>query len=250
MKMQKRLALLLLIILAAGLIAGCAAEPVETQPPTQTTTEPTEPKTEPPTDPPTEPPTEPATAEPTDPPTEPDDETRLAAFRDLFKWESDTLFCRAAGYEYARAADVDLYYLFYNGVDYPGSWSSIAESEQELLLRENFWREMDIQILPANLLEEKLQRYFGVGLDDVTIPADWVYSPETDTYYSNHNDAYVNTVEVADFAEQPDGTVVLYLTVDAVHDHDYEEVVWNAPVNMTIRPVEGGWQIVSNVLAG
>lgn len=245
MKIQKRLTLLLLVIMAFSLTVGCAAEPVETQPPTQITTEPTQPPTVPPTDPPTEALTE----KPTDPPTEPVDEDQLAAYEYLFSWEGEMIHARAAGHVYSNPADVDLYYVFYNGVGYPGHWTTIPESEKDLLLAEGFWDEMDIQIMPADLLEATLQWYFGVGLADVQIPEEWVYSPETDTYYSNHNDAYATGVTMTGYTQLDDDTVVLHLIVDMVHDHEFEDVIWDAAMDMTIRPYEGGGQIVSNVPA-
>lgn len=254
MNTRKQRILLLIIMLAFSLMPGCAGESPETQPPAPIITEPpTEAQTQLPTEEHTQPPTEqhtqPSTEEPTQPPTEPTDEEKLAAFQEMFSLEGDMTYVLSAGHAYGTAAEIDLYYLFYNGVNYPGSWDSIAESERELLMREDFWTEMDIQILPADLLEAQLQRYFGIGLADVTIPDGWAYSPDTDTYYSNHNDAYVCFATVTGWEDLPDGNVRLQLTVDMVHDHDFENVYWDAPMHMTLRPTAEGWQIVSNVLA-
>lgn len=239
---------ILALLLAALLLAACtdsAAIPETTPIPT----EPTEIRTDPPTQPPTEEPTAEPTEEPTDPPTEPAYEERLADFQALFSWENGMVYPLSVGHIYETAAEVDLYYLFYNGVNCPGSWDSIAESERDLLIREGLWPEMDIQILPAEEVEKQLQQYFGIGLADVTIPAEWVYSPDTDTYYSNHNDAYVCFATVTGWEALPGGNVRLHLTVDMVHDHDFENVLGDAPMHMTLRPAEAGWQIVSNVIA-
>lgn len=242
MKMRRRLILLLLVILVFSLIVGCAAEPVETTPRTQAVTEP-------PTAPPTDPPTAPATEEPTQAPTEPVDDEQLAVYQTLFEWTGKMIHARAAGQVYTTPSDVDLSYVFYNGVDYPGDWTTISESERDFLLAEGFWDEGDIQIMPADLLEAELQWYFGVGLADVKIPEEWVYSPDTDTYYSNHNDAYVTLATVTGYTQLDEETVVLHLTVDIVHDHDWEEVTYDAAMDMTIRPYEGGGRILSNVPA-
>lgn len=250
MKMCRRLILLLLILLAFSLSVGCTAEPVETTPPTQITTDPpTDPPTVPPTDPPTQPPTEPVTEEPTQASTEPVDEDQLAAYQALFEWTGKMIHARAAGHAYTGPEEVDLCYVFYNGVDYPGSWLDIPQSEKDFLLAEGFWQECDIQIMPADLLEAELQWYFGVGLDDVKIPDEWAYSPETDTYYSNHNDAYVTFATVTGYTRLDEETVVLHLIVDTVHDHEWEEVRYDAAMDMTIRPYEGGGTILSNVPA-
>lgn len=245
MKMRKPL-ILLLVLLAFSLIVGCTADPVETTPPTRVTTES---PTEPPTVPPTDPLTEPATEEPTQLPTEPVDEEQLAAYQALFTWEGGMFHALAAGHIYTCPEEVDLYYLFYGGIDYPGDWTTISESEKDFLLAEGFWQECDIQIMPADLLEAELQWYFGVGLDDVQIPGEWAYSPETDTYYSNHNDAYITFATVTGYTQLDEETVVLHLTVDMVHDHDWEETRYDAAMDMTIRPYEGGGRIISNVPA-
>ena len=247
---------LVMVILVASLAVGCTftGTAEETAEPTvpvteEVTEEMTQRTTQPPTDPPTTPPTEAPTEEPTREPAEPVDADQLAAYQYLFSWEGEMIHARAAGHTYSDPADVDLYYVFYNGVGYPGHWSTIPDSEKDLLLAEGFWDEMDIQIMPANLLEATLQWYFGVGLADVQIPEEWVYSPATDTYYSNHNDAYATGVTVTGYTELDDDTVVLHLIVDMVHDHAFEEVIHDAAMDMTIRPYEGGGRIVSNVPA-
>lgn len=234
---------LILVILVASLAVGCTftGTPAETEPPTEPTTESQQTEPPPATAPTPQPPTDP----PTVPPTDPTDE-RLAEYQALFDWSGDLMFNLAAGHPYSRPEDVDLTWLFYGGVEYPGSWDSISESERDLLVREGFWTEGDIQIMPAKLLDEALRKYFAVGLEDVTIPEQWVYSPATDTYYSNHNDAYINMVTVMDYEEASDGTVRLRLIVDYVIDG--KDWYSNTFTFMTLRAVEGGYQILSNEL--
>lgn len=174
------------------------------------------------------------------------EQERLAEYQSLFTG----FHAMAAGHTFARPEDADLYYLFYNGVGFDGGWGSIGSGDQKLLESQGFWREMDIQVMPANLLEEKLNRYLGLGLADVKIPDEWVYSADTDTYYSNHNDAYFSGVTVNGYTDNADGSVTLFLTVDALHDHDFEEVVWEAATEMTLRPTSDGWRIVSHESTG
>ena len=226
MNMKKLLTVLLLMALAVNLIAGCAATPVETAPATEIPTEAPQPATEPPTEAPTEPEMD---------------------YQALFLWDSEqgAAFCRVSGCTFASPEEVCLYHLFYSGVNNPGSWDSITAEEEALLLNAGFWREMDIQIMPAHLLEAELQTYFGIGLADVTVPANWVYSEETDTYYSNYNDAYLPTVTVTGHTELPDGYVVLHLTVSYAPEHGDNPDAWNAPVDMTLRPEGEGRKIIS-----
>lgn len=221
--MKKRLVLLLILAL---LMVGCNA--------------PDTPATEPPAA---------SLPEQTDPPTQPENGETLEDLRALFDWENEWVYNMAAGHVYTSPAEVDLYYIFYNGVHHDGSWGALAEADRELLVSRGFWQEIDIQIMPAHLLEQDLRQYFGVGLADVKIPDEWAYSAETDTYYSNHNDAYGSLAVVNGYDALEDGTLRLQLTVDAVHDHDFEEVIWDAPMYMTLRPTADGYQIVSNVPA-
>ena len=229
---------LVLVIAIAALAVGCTftGTPEETA-------EPTEPSTMPVTE---EMPSE-VIVDPTEPATEPEDD-RLLYYQTLFRLSSERFYNLAAGIVYTRPQDVDLYYLFYNGVGYSGSWDSVPQSDRDLMVSHGFWQEIDIQIMPAQMLEEKLQRYFGVGLDEVRIPPEWVYSVVTDTYYSNHNDAYGSGVTVHGYAENEDGTVTLHMVVDAVYVHTIQDYHWNELMFMTLRPSDEGWQIVSNVI--
>lgn len=233
--MKNKVGILLTAALIACLSVGCTAVPEGTGEPVEIVARPTEPESPPLA--------ETATAKVTEPANE-----QLAVYQALFEGSGDWIFNRATGYEYTRPEDVDLYYLFYHGVGYEGSWNTLPESERDLLVNHGFCQEIGIQIMPADLLDEKLQQYFGVGLDDAKIPVEWAYSAETDTYYSNHSDAYSHLVTVTGCTDQPDGTVTLHLIVDAAHDHAAEEIIWDAAMDMTLRPVDGAYQIVSNVL--
>ena len=56
---------------------------------------------------------------------------------------------RSLGCIFEKPEDIDLYYLFYLGVDHPGSWDDIAPESEEFLLSQNFLRDMDLQIMPV-----------------------------------------------------------------------------------------------------
>ncbi|MBQ8237212.1 MAG: M56 family metallopeptidase [Oscillospiraceae bacterium] len=225
---------LVLVIALAALAVGCTftGTPEETAEPTE---------------PPTESMTEEVTEEPTELLTEPVDNRQLE-FQNLFRSGEDWLYNMAAGVVFTRPQDVDLYYLFYNGVGYSGGWDFLPKSDRVLLENRGFMLEMDLQVMPAQMLEKKLQRYFGVGLDEVRIPTEWVYSVVTDTYYSNHNDALGSGVTVNGYAENEDGTVTLYMVVDAVYVHACQDYHRDELMFMTLRPSDAGWQMVSNVI--
>lgn len=236
---------LLILFLIAALMAGCAAEPVQTTPPTQITTEP---PTVPPTDPPTQPPTDPPTEEPTEEPTDPVEAMMTADdYQTLLSRDGGDYF-RALGTIFNTPEDVDLYYFFYGGVDCPARWDELDSAERDYLLAQGLWDELDLQKMPAALLEEQLQQYFGIGLADMKIPERWVYYADADSYYTNHSDAWLPFASVTDAEEFPDGTVRLYLTVDMVLDHTGEYVA-DAETVLTLRKTDGGYRIVTHVFA-
>lgn len=237
---------LLILFLIAALMAGCAAEPVQTTPPTQITTEP---PTVPPTDPPTQPPTDPPTEEPTEEPTDPVEAMMTADdYQTLLSRDGGDYF-RALGTIFNTPEDVDLYYFFYNGVMEHAGWRDLGSAERDYLLANGFLEEMDIQIMPADRIEARLQKYFGLELEDVRIPHGWVYYAPTDCYYTNHNDAWLPYVTVTGVEEYPDGISRLYLTVDYVIDHT-GEYVSDAETVLTLRKnADGSWHIVSHAFA-
>ena len=234
------------VLLAAVLAVGCTftGSPAVTETPTEPATEAvTAPVTEPITQPPTERPTEP----PTEASTQPD--ALLLEFQHLLSWHSGTDHFRAAGCLFDAPEEIDLYFFFYGGVDVPGEWEDMGEQERQLLLAQGIFPELDIQKLPGTRLEEELRRYFGLGLGDVTIPPQWASDPETETWYSNHSDAWIPRVEVTGYELADGGTVRLHLIVDAVAvSHD--DIEFNVATVMTLRPMEdGSYQILSNVPA-
>lgn len=221
---------LLPLLLAAVLTAGCTAAPAEPTlaDPESATEKPTESATE--------------STVPLSPESEGD---RLQAYRNLFDAEEDLFYNLAAGIFYTRPADVNLTYFFHDGVGSDCTWEELTRAEQDLLTDCDLYPQDWIHIMPARTLEEKLQRYLGVGLDDVEIPEDWVYSADNDTYYSsNPNQSFVSNVSVFSYTDRDDGTVVLHLMRDLAYDRDF---TWEASAYMTLRETAAGWQIVSNV---
>lgn len=230
--MKKWICMLLLLLL----LTGCARQDV----PTPTVTEPTMAETEPPVG---------------------HDPEVIAQYQDLLAWDYSPGCWRALGVVFEDPQDVPLYFIFYNGASMPptGSWADLDVAQRDYLLQQGFMTEMDLQILPEEELEAVLQRLFGVGLSDVTIPAEWVYNPDTGCYYTNHNDAWFSTGTVTGYQEMPDGTVKLHYIAGSVYDDpslpascDFEAGEFYSDMDMilTLRPLDDGrWQIVSNVFA-
>lgn len=230
---------LVLVILVAALAVGCTfTDAPDAADPTEPTTVETEPTT----------------------PIGYDPEV-LAEYQDLLAWDYNPGYYRALGIVFESPQDLPLYFFFYNGASLPpsGSWDDLDQVQRDFLVQQGFMEEMDIQILPAEDLEAVLQRLFGVGLADVQIPAEWVYNPDTDCYYTNHNDAWGSTATVTGYQAMPDGTVRLYCIAASVYDDpslpgacDFEAGEFYSDVEMilTLRPMDDErYQIVSNVFA-
>lgn len=125
-------------------------------------------------------------------------------------------YLAAMGSIYENPAAMDLGLVFYGGF-HPGDsgWDGFTPREKTYLLDNGFVRSMSAQKMLAERLDEVLNTYFGISLYDAAIPADWVYYPETDSYYSNHNDAYrVHGFTLMDVMETDHGLIELHYYVE------------------------------------
>ena len=251
--MKKLLALLCVMAIFLGLTACHTSEKPEeiepamqqqsTQPtdPEKTDTQPTDPES---TDPePTEPkPTElkPTEPEPTEPqPTEAVSE--LSGWQDFFDHKSRNGFYNdALNSEYATPADVNLFYLFYDGFE---DEPQTPTEEENMLLDGKFgsyWRYADLIRLPADKVNAALMEMFGITLEQTNkVGLDkLVYLEETDCYYhaitgTHYADITINRVENCD-----DGTIRMYYLRNGF-----------LSVNMvaTLKPNGDGYRILSNL---
>ncbi len=239
---MKRTVLTLALILVISLLCGC----VKTPPPA-TTAPPLPAET-------TAPPETTAPAETTLPPetTEPAESlTDFTEYEALLDFTAEpNWLSRAAGCIFEKPEDVDLYFMFYLGVEHPGSWSDISPESEQSLIDQGFWRDLDLQLMPAAKLEEALQATFGIGLDDVTIPESWGYIEAEDAYCSNHSDAYFPGIPVISAVEDDGSTVTIHYTIDGYYNTATEEFLDSAELVMTLNRLEDGTiHAVSNVLA-
>lgn len=157
---------------------------------------------------------------------------------------------RALGCTFERPEEIDLYYMFYLGVEHPGSWDEISEESRRFLIEEGFMRDMDLQIMPVSKMEEILRETFGIELKDVAMPADWRYIEAEDAYCSNHSDAYFPGVpEITDVED--DGTnVFIHYTIEGYWLPQSEEFLDCAELMLHLERTEDGQVLaVSNLLA-
>lgn len=237
---MKRTALILALLLSLSLLCACA----ETPPPTTTA-----PSLPPETSiPETTAPPETTVPETTAPPEEVADFSEYEALLD-FSAEPNWL-ARAVGCVFEKPEDIDLYYMFYLGVEYPGSWDEISAESQQSLVDQGFWREFDLQIMPCEKLNNALQTTFGISLEDVTIPESWGYIEAEDAYCSNHSDAYFPGVPVITNVEDDGTTIMIHYTIESYYNTATDEFLDSADLMLTLmRSGDGSIHAVSNVPA-
>lgn len=157
---------------------------------------------------------------------------------------------RSLGCIYKKPEEVDLYYLFYLGVGYPGSWDDISPESRQSLIDQGFLTEFDLQLMPAEKLEEALQTTFGIGLANVTIPESWGYIDAEDAYCSNHSDAYFPGVPVITAVEDDGVNIRIYYNIEGYFNLETEEFLDRAELVLCLERLENGTiHAVSNIIA-
>ena len=250
--MKKSIILTLVLLLA---LSGCAKAQPETT--TAPSTEPvTSAATTAPTTVPTTAPTTAPTTKPTEPePTIPDGATllskeELADFQAMMEqdysvqdgvYPETNWYNKALGSEFASPAQVDLYRFFCDGAggeDKPYK-GHLSESELDFLYAQSKqFQERDIVFISAEKAEAVFQKYFGCSIADTDkVEFDRiVYNADTDRYYFA-----VGDIKFVDFTLQygyrtAEGDVVLVADVSS-----------SKVMQMTLRPVDGFYQVVSNL---
>lgn len=244
---MKRFALLLALILC---LSACAEipPPADTAPPQ--TTVPAE-STPPQTTAPVEITLPPETTIPETIPETTPIITDFSEYEEMLAWQEDStnwLF-HALGCVFERPEDIDLNYMFYLGVGHPGSWNDISEESRQKLVGQGFMEEMDLQIMPAEILEEVLLSTFGIDLMSVEMPKEWGYIVTEDAFCSNHNDAYFPS-PITITAVEDDGTNIrIHYTAESFWIPDSEEILDTANLILTlVRKEDGTIHAVSNLL--
>ena len=156
---------------------------------------------------------------------------------------------RSLGCLYEHPWELDLYYMFYLGVGYPGSWNEISEESRRKLVNEAFLEEFDLQIMPVETLEAALQDTFGISLSSVEIPESWGYIEAENAYCSNHSDAYFPGVPNITAVEDDGTYITIHYTIDGYWIPSTEEFMDTAPLVLSlIRNDDGTIHAVSNLL--
>lgn len=157
---------------------------------------------------------------------------------------------RSLGCLFEKPEDIDLYYLFYLGVEHPGGWADIADESRAFLVEQGFMEEFDLQIMPVEKMDAILRDTFGIELKDVAMPREWRYIEAEDAYCSNHSDAYFPGVPNISAVEDDGETIVIHYTIDGFWLPESGEFLDTAELVLTLKRLEGGTiHAVSNVLA-
>ena len=163
--------------------------------------------------------------------------------------DSPNWLARSLGSLYEAPTEVDLYYLFYLGVEHPGSWDDISPESRQSLIDQGFIDEFDLQLMPAKKLEAALQETFGIGLADVKIPESWGYIEAENAYCSNHSDAYFPGVPVITAVEDDGHFITIHYTIDGYWITATEEFMDTAPLVLSlVRNEDGTIHAISNLL--
>lgn len=171
----------------------------------------------------------------------------LAHFQTLLSDREEAWYGQAATSIFASPAEIDLYAFFYNGI--PGESADPTEEENQFLQTkwdEGYWAdgqlESDLVRLPVDKMNELLQKYLGITLDQTngTGLDSLTYWEETGCYYGRHGDASIwENSTVTEVTTNADGAYQVRYT-----DHtDGGEYI------ITLMPSGGGYLILSNLPA-
>ena len=176
--------------------------------------------------------------------------TDFTPYESLISFDADpNWLARALGCLFESPSEIDLNYMFYLGVDHPGSWNEISAESRQTLIDRGFLTEMDLQIMPASKLEAALRETFGIGLSDVTIPESWCYIEAEDAYCSNHNDAFFPGVPTITAVEDDGHFITIRYTIDGYWLTATGEFLDTAPLVLSlVRNEDGTIHAVSNLL--
>ena len=157
---------------------------------------------------------------------------------------------RSLGCIFEKPEDIDLYYLFYLGVEHPGSWDDIAPESEDFLISQGFMRDMDLQIMPVEKMDAILRDTFGIELKDVAMPREWRYIEAEDAYCSNHSDAYFPGVPVITAVEDDGVNIRIYYNIEGYFNLETEEFLDCAELVLCLERLENGTiHAVSNIIA-
>ena len=140
---------------------------------------------------------------------------------------------------YETPAQIDLFQLFYAGI--PGGNNSITHEEQAFLETcPGYEPEFDLVRIPATEMDQVLQQYFGISLEqtDGIGLENFIYWEDGDCYYHSHTDTNLGFIELNKVEMFENGS----LRITYTNESDQICVV-------TLVKSGNGWRIISNLEA-
>lgn len=170
----------------------------------------------------------------------------LDTFRELFTQVIDgrcNWFNMALTSEYETPADLNLYQFFYNAC-----WEDleVSQAEMDYVTAQGFYNDTPLLKYPVSRMNEILEQYFGLSLDETNGIGleQFVYNSDTNSYYDFHGDWSDACLTIFKGIEKDDGTIVIYYT-------DTNQSYTTVGKEVTLKPTgNGSYQILSNVQAG
>ncbi|MGM9640358.1 MAG: hypothetical protein ACI3V3_03230, partial [Faecousia sp.] len=171
------------------------------------------------------------------------DEQTLSRLQALFG-DPNGWYSQALTSAFQTPEEINLKELFYRGI----LETDEVLSEEERTYLESVWSEFECQLditrIPTARMEEVLQQYLGLSLEDTAGVGleDLTYWEDADCYYLSHGDTNAIQILVHSAYIQPDGTIQMYYcNGNFVREAEAE------PERMAVlQPTDDGYLILSN----
>lgn len=177
-------------------------------------------------------------------------EEEIASIEAIFRRENSRAFtCMLLSSEYATPQEIDLGWLFREGVPNGDGWGYPVSEEELAALRSiigeeryQFFLEADSYKTPRQVMDELLRQYLGMGLEETDqVGLDRLtYLPEYDAYYGAARDTQMVIPDITSGVRREDGTLELRYHYEWSSQEDDTHV-------MVLRPTEDGYLFVSNL---
>lgn len=154
----------------------------------------------------------------------------------------------ALGLEYSDPKDISLSYFFRQG-DYSDFANTVMTDEEYAFLKANDRNAefLDWYRISTQDVNRVLQMCFGISLSDMNNDdiSRLLYWEETDCYYSGTTSPapYANNLEITGGTHLEDGNLKVFYNTRETKDSEAKQFV------MTLKPVDGGYHILSNLKA-
>lgn len=166
-------------------------------------------------------------------------ESEVAGFNTgFFNGEADIMNNMLLSSEYGEPGEIDLFQLFYNGINRTSG--EISAEELELLTeKDSSALYLDIVKIPAEEMENFLQEKLGIGLEETEKKGleQFYYLEKYDSYYVVAGDTNYERCTVVSGFRESDDTLRLEYTRESGEDR------WE----VTLRKGKDGYMFVSNV---